>query len=118
MDRYECVNRCTAAFLEENKPRNLDWEKVARYIVKIGHNCVVYAGIEEDWDNTAGIIYDHGEVIHNEAYTTSIWGTPTIEVYVEGQNNKRIDTDTIYYKEDNEHIHDWTVESIAILEEK
>lgn len=56
MDRYECVNRCTAAFLEGNKPRNLDWEKVARYIVKIGHNCVVYAGIEEDWDNTAGII--------------------------------------------------------------
>lgn len=50
MDRYECVNQCTAAFLEGNKPRNLDWEKVARYIVKIGHNCVVYAGIEEDWD--------------------------------------------------------------------
>ena len=27
MDIYECVNRCTAAFLEGNKPRNLDWEK-------------------------------------------------------------------------------------------
>lgn len=44
-------------------------------------------------------------------------GTPTIEVYVEGQN-KQIDADTIYYKEANEHIHDWTAESIAILEEK
>lgn len=38
-------------------------------------------------------------------------------VYIEGQN-KRIDADTIYYKEANEHIHDWTAESIAILEEK
>lgn len=45
MDEYECINQCTAAFLEGNKPRNLDWEKVVRYIVKIGHNCVVYAGI-------------------------------------------------------------------------
>lgn len=117
MDRYECVNQCTAAFLEGNKPRNLDWEKVARYIIKIGRNCVVYAGIEEDWDNTAGIIYDHGEVIHGEAYTTSKWGTPIIVVYIEGQN-KRIDADTIYYKEADEHINDWTAESIAILEGK
>lgn len=30
MDRYECVNRCTAAFLEGNKPRNLDWEKSSK----------------------------------------------------------------------------------------
>lgn len=58
MDEYECINQCTAVFLEGNKPRNLDCKKVARYIVKIGHNCVVYAGIEEDWDNTAGIIYE------------------------------------------------------------
>ena len=90
--------------------------KVARHIIKIGCNCVVYAGIKEDWDSTFGIIYDHGEV-HKDAYTTSIWGTQTIEVYVEGQN-KQIDADTIYYKEDNEHIHDWTAESIAILEGK
>lgn len=117
MDAYECINQCNAAFFNGNKPRNLDWEKVARHIIKIGCNCVVYAGIEEDWDNTVGIIYDHGEVIHKEAYTTSIWGTPTIEVYVEGQN-KRIDADTIFYKEANEHIYDWTAESIAILEGK
>lgn len=117
MDTYECINQCNAAFFNGNKPRNLDWEKVARHIIKIGCNCVVYAGIEEDWDNTVGIIYDHGEVIHKEAYTTSIWGTPTIEVYVEGQN-KRIDADTIFYKEANEHIYDWTAESIAILEGK
>lgn len=117
MDTYECINQCNAAAFNGNKPRNLDWKKVARHIIKIGCNCVVYAEIEEDWDNTVGIIYDHGEVIHKEAYTTSIWGTPTIEVYVEGQN-KRIDADTIFYKEANEHIYDWTAESIAILEGK
>ena len=117
MDIDRCINQYNAAVRNGNKPRNLDWEKVARHIIKIGCNCVVYAGIEEDWDSTVGIIYDHGEVVHKDAYTTSIWGTPTIEVYVEGQN-KRIDADTIYYKEANEHIHDWTAESIAILEEK
>ena len=117
MDTYECINQCNAAFFNGNKPRSLDWKKVARHIIKIGCNCVVYAGIEEDWDNTVGIIYDHGEVIHKKAHTTSIWGTPTIEVYVEGQN-KRVDADTIFYKEANEHIYDWTAESIAILEGK
>jgi hypothetical protein len=117
MDTYECIQQCSAAILEGNRPRVLDWEKVARYIIEIGGNCVVYAGIQEDWDNTGGIIYDHGEVVHNEAYTTSIWGTPTIVVYIEGRN-KRIDADSIFYKEANEHIHDWTAESIAILEGK
>jgi len=38
-------------------------------------------------------------------------------VYIEGQN-KRIDADTIFYKEADEHINDWTAESIAILEGK
>ena len=35
-----------------------------------------------------GLYMDHGEVIHNEAYVTSTWGTPSIFIYVEGKKQK------------------------------
>lgn len=55
MDIDRCINQYNAAVRNGNKPRNLDWEKVARHIIKIGCNCVVYAEIKEDWDSTVGI---------------------------------------------------------------
>nr|WP_054674013.1 hypothetical protein [Veillonella denticariosi] len=75
MDTMECINNNIEAQLRGERIRNLNWDKVAEHIVNHGPNIMVYAGINEDWENTCGgVIYDHGEVIHNDAYATSTWG--------------------------------------------
>lgn len=81
MDTMECINNNIGTQLRGEKIRNLNWDKVAKHIVEYGPNIMVYAGINEDWDNTCGAIYDHGEVIHDDAYVTSTWGN-TKHLYI------------------------------------
>ena len=109
MDTMKCINNNIAAQLRGEKIRNLNWDKVAKHIVEQGTNIIVYAGINEDWDNTCGAIYDHGEVIHG--------GTPSIFIYVEGKN-KKIDGGDEYFIYADEHIYDWTESALKILQGK
>lgn len=117
MDTMECINNNIEAKLRGGKIRNLNWDKVAKHILEYGPNIMVYAGINEDWDNTCGAIYDHGEVIHNDAYVTSTWGTPSIFTYVEGKN-KKIDGGDEYFIYADEHIYDWTESALKIVQGK
>ena len=91
MDTMECINNNNIeAQLRGEKIRNLNWDKVAKHII---------------------------EVIHNEAYVTSTWGTPSIFIYVEGKN-KKIDGGDEYFIYADEYIYDWTESALKILQGK
>lgn len=115
MELAELLNRCDTAIRNGEPIRSLDWDKVARMIKDHGTECVIYAGIMEDWMNTVDMIYDRGEVIiDHRAHTSSVWGTPTIEVYVEDKGYKicGLDGFVMYGEEPSDT---WTPSALSIL---
>ena len=59
----------------------MDWEK-AKHIVKNNPKAKIYAGLQEDWGYTSGLIYDNGEYYDGGMcfYGCSYWATPILMV--------------------------------------
>ena len=67
------------------KPRNgvrhLDWDRVRELIevYKDAHRITV--GLREDWNNTAGAVYEDGKYVEPWVlYTESYWATPICDI--------------------------------------
>lgn len=58
----------------------MDWKKVQQ-IVSQNPNSVIYAGLQEDWNNTSGLIYAKGKYYDGGCfYGCSTWATPILDV--------------------------------------
>lgn len=61
-----------------NEQKVFDWEKAAE-LIKIKNPQKVYAGLDEDWSCTAGVIFEDGKMKDDGyAYLSSTWATPVI----------------------------------------
>lgn len=56
-----------------------DWDKAAK-IIRERKPEVVEAGLQEDWGNTAGEIFEDGEIVENYTYLFSMWATPILRL--------------------------------------
>ena len=57
----------------------MDWKKVQQ-IVDENPNAVIYAGLQEDWAQTSGLIYARGKYYDGYVYGSSYWATPIVDV--------------------------------------
>lgn len=57
----------------------MDWKKVQQ-IVDENPNAVIYAGLQEDWNNTSGLIFAEGKYYDGYVYGCSTWATPIVDV--------------------------------------
>lgn len=57
----------------------MDWKKVQQ-IVDENPNAVIYAGLQEDWNNTSGLIFAKGEYYRGYVFGCSSWATPIVDV--------------------------------------
>lgn len=57
----------------------MDWKKIQQ-IVNEHPNSVIYAGLQEDWNNTSGLIYAKGKYYKGNVFGSSIWATPIVDV--------------------------------------
>lgn len=59
-----------------------DWEKAAK-LIKEKNAMYAIAGLKDDWDYTAGIIFENGKPVKQEktyTYLASIWAMPILEI--------------------------------------
>lgn len=61
------------------KAKYMDWKKVQE-IVNEHPDSVIYAGLQEDWNNTSGLIYAKGNYYNGYVYGCSTWATPIVDV--------------------------------------
>ena len=61
------------------KTKYMDWKKVQQ-IVDENPNSVIYAGLQEDWNNTSGLVFARGEYYDGYVYGASSWATPIVDV--------------------------------------
>lgn len=54
------------------KTKYMDWKKV-QYLVNENPNSVIYAGLQEDWNNISGLILARGEYYNGYVYGASCW---------------------------------------------
>lgn len=57
----------------------MDWKKVQQ-IVDENPDAVIYAGLQEDWGYTSGLIYAKGKYYDGYVHGCSIWATPIVDV--------------------------------------
>lgn len=57
----------------------MDWNKV-KEIIETHPNSVIYAGLQEDWNNTSGLIFAKGDFYNGSVYVASVWATPIVDV--------------------------------------
>jgi hypothetical protein len=57
----------------------MDWDKI-QSIVNNHPDSVIYAGLQEDWGNTNGLIYAKGKYYDGYVYGCSCWATPIVDV--------------------------------------
>lgn len=57
----------------------MDWDKVKK-IVDENPDSVIYAGLQEDWNNTSGLIYAKGKYYDGYVFGESTWATPIVDV--------------------------------------
>lgn len=58
----------------------MDWQKV-KQIVADHPDSTIYAGLQEDWGNTSGLIYKNGKYYDGGSFFgCSIWATPILDV--------------------------------------
>jgi hypothetical protein len=57
----------------------MDWKKVQK-VVDEHPNSVIHAGLQEDWNNTSGLIYAKGKYYDGYVYGCSTWATPIVDV--------------------------------------
>lgn len=81
----------------------LDWEKAKR-IVKDNPKAEIYAGLQEDWGCTSGLIYDNGEYYDGGGcfYGCSYWATPILMV-----DGKEIECWTNEPTKEQENVPEW-----------
>lgn len=79
MDSLKAFYMGEAARAAGNKPRQLDWEK-AREICEQHKGDVIYAGLKDDMEWTAGLIYDGEKRVKEYVYVASVWATPVLEI--------------------------------------
>lgn len=74
--KKELLEKIARRSYEDSKV--LDWDETARIINREHPECVV-AGLKEDWQFTAGIIYQDGKPCIDEyTYLASSWATPAL----------------------------------------
>lgn len=113
----EIIRRRDQAMAEGRKPKCLDWKKVAYLINDLDGACIVDAGIKEDYNSMSDTIYCCGEVeLGHAAHTTSVWGTPVIEVYRRNGNETEVKTYEDFYIETDNPVENWTPKALMILE--
>lgn len=61
------------------KTKYMNWKKVQQIVDK-NPNSVIYAGLQEDWNNTSGLIFARGEYYDGYVYVASSWATPIVDV--------------------------------------
>ena len=59
--------------------RYMDWQKVQQ-IVNEHPDSVIYAGLQEDWGYTSGLIFAKGKYYDGYVYGCSSWATPIVDV--------------------------------------
>lgn len=60
----------------------MDWEK-AKQICEAHPDSEIYAGLQEDWGFTSGLIFSHGSCTREDAcniFVRSTWATPILDV--------------------------------------
>jgi len=57
----------------------MDWKKVQQ-IVNEHPDSVIYAGLQEDWNNTSGLIFAKGKYYDGYVFGCSKWATPIVDV--------------------------------------
>ena len=57
----------------------MDWNKV-KEIIETHPNSVIYAGLQEDWNNTSGLIFAKGNYYNGYVHAASVWATPIVDV--------------------------------------
>ena len=76
------MNKISKFFSKIKEPMVFDWDKAARLIKKRNAK-FAYAGLEEDWVDTSGVIWDSskGGIVRNKKlFLASTWTKPIIEV--------------------------------------
>ena len=62
------------------KHKYMDWKRVQQ-IVSANPDSVIYAGLQEDWNNTSGLIFAKGKFYDGGSfYGSSNWATPIVDV--------------------------------------
>ena len=61
------------------KMKYIDWIKVEQ-AVKEHPDSVIYAGLQEDWNNTSGLVFAHGKFYDGYVFGASVWATPIVDV--------------------------------------
>lgn len=80
MDTFSAYMRNQAAIASGARKKTFDWDLAAAYI---HDNALLdaHAGLDEDWANTRGCIFEDGHpVMDDYTYLSSTWATPTLEV--------------------------------------
>lgn len=63
-----------------SKKKYMDWQKV-KQIIQEHPNSTIYAGLQEDWGYTSGLIYKNGQYYDGGGfYGCSTWATPILDV--------------------------------------
>ena len=59
-----------------------DWVKAAK-ILKERNPAVAHAGLREDWENTAGVVWMAGKPVRDtDCYLASVWATPCLAMFM------------------------------------
>lgn len=64
--------------IQKGKMKYMDWNKVQK-IVDMNPDSV-YAGLQEDWGYTSGLIYAKGKYYDGYVWGCSSWATPIVDV--------------------------------------
>ena len=93
------------------EPRVFDWDKAARLIAERKPNIAV-AGLKEDMEYTAGVIWREGEYVTNKyTYLASSWATPVLVM-----DDEEIDCYTNKNESPWEAHTKWPLSAIKIVE--
>lgn len=57
----------------------MDWKEIQQ-IVNEHPDSVIYAGLQEDWGYTSGLIYARGKYYDGNVFGCSTWATPIVDV--------------------------------------
>lgn len=78
MDTWSAFAKGLAARHKESMV--FDWDKAAE-LIRERKPKVVWAGLQDDWEWTGGIIYENGNIIKDShSYLASTWAVPQIDL--------------------------------------
>lgn len=92
-----------------------DWDAAAK-IIKERKPVWAQAGLEGDFGNTGGTIYDDGEPIVTEyTYLSSIWATPVLMLF-DGERDEAIPCYKLKHETDWDAKTKWPTSALNILQ--